>query len=67
MTWLISTMPGVAERLVDYQGRPTGHEILRGTVSGVYSGTYHGEPIGKASMSIYPVRRELEAHAKLVR
>lgn len=63
MTWLISTMPGVAERLVDYQGRPTGHEILRGIVSGVYSGVYHGEPIGRASMSIYPVRKALEAHA----
>lgn len=64
MTWHASNRPGIVEELADAQGKPTGHVIYRGTASGVYSGAYRGEPIGNASMSIYPVRKALEQHAR---
>lgn len=64
MTWLPSTSPTVVEYLVDASGRATGHEIQRGTISGVYMGSCRGEPVGSASMEIYSVRKACEADAR---
>lgn len=64
LTWYPSPRPGIAEELLDAVNKPTGHVIYRGTVSGIYSGDYHGEPIGRASMEIYSVRKACEAHAR---
>lgn len=64
MTWLPSSLPTVVEYLVDLSGRRTGHEIKRGTLSGIYSGSCHGEPVGGASMEIYSVRKACEQDAR---
>lgn len=64
MTWLPSTMLTVVEYLVDASGRATGHEIQRGSMSGVYMGSCRGEPVGRASVEIYSVRKACEADAR---
>lgn len=64
MTWHTSTRPGIVEALVDAQGKATGHVISRNETSGIYTGKYNGAPVGSASMSIYPVRKALEQHAR---
>lgn len=63
MNWRATQYPGIVEALVDVNGKATGHVIARNQTSGIYSGKYNGVPMGKPSMSIYPVRKALEAHA----
>lgn len=64
MTWLPSTLATIVEYLVDASGRATGHEIQRGSMSGVYSGSCRGEPVGRASSEIYSVRKQCEDDAR---
>lgn len=64
MTWLPSTQATMVEYLVDAAGRATGHEIQRGSMSGIYSGSCRGEPVGRASIEIYSVRRACEDDAR---
>lgn len=64
MTWMPCLIPTICEYLLDHAGRATGHEIQRGTITGVYSGSWRGEPVGRSSMEIYTVRKALEAHAR---
>lgn len=64
MIWRATQYPGIVEALVDAQGKTTGHVISRNETSGIYTGKYNGAPVGNASMSIYPVRKALEQHAR---
>lgn len=63
MIWRATQYPDIVESLVDANGKATGHVISRNETSGIYTGKYNGAPTGKPSMSIYPIRKALLAHA----